>query len=268
MTELQIEGAGDLNGARPRRDSTVLSRRPFNEQILPFIRHDIITGRWKPNDRLSEPTLCREFGISRTPLRDAFKVLEAEGLISLVPHVGAVVTEPTVPDVGERMELLISLEQFAAYKVALLRPPAAVAEITGFHRAMIEAAQNAQAADYYRMNDDFHRAIVVAAGNKTLTDAHEKVMWHVYRARHLANEHEPLSQNAASHHQSIVDAIVSGDCAGAELAMREHLLEVSRVITGEPHGPIAAVQPTGTASQKRTLRSRPLSRFRSEAAVR
>ena len=216
-------------------DPSVLLRKPFNEQILPFIRHDIITGRWRPKERLSEPKLCAEFGVSRTPLRDAFKVLEAEGLIELVPHVGAVITESSVPDLGEKMELLISLEQLAAYKLALLRPSATVEGIVALHMTMIEAARSAQAADYYRMNDDFHRAIVLGTGNKTLAEAHERVMWHVYRARHLANEHEPLSENAASHHQAIVDAIVAGDASGAERSMREHLLDVSCIITGEAH---------------------------------
>ena len=213
-------------------DPSVLSRTPFNERILPYIRRDIVTGRWKPKERLSEPTLCREFGVSRTPLRDAFKVLEAEGLIALVPHVGAVITEPTVPDIGEKMELLISLEQFAAYKLASARPPGAIAAMMSCHEAMIVAARKTKPADYYRLNDEFHRAIVVGTGNKSLADAHERVMWHVYRARHLANEHEPLSENAASHHQSIVDAIAAGDCFAAERAMRDHLLDVSAIITG------------------------------------
>jgi DNA-binding GntR family transcriptional regulator len=225
---------------------SVLSRKPFNEQILPFIRHDIVMGRWKPNERLSEPLLCREFGVSRTPLRDAFKVLESEGLIALVPHVGAVITDPTVPDMGEKLELLISLEQFAAFKLALLRPPAAIEAITACHEAMILAARSANATDYYRMNDDFHRAIVMGAGNKTLADAHERVMWHIHRARHLANEHEPLSRNAASHHQKIVDAILAGDSPGAEQAIRDHLLEVAAIITGKPDTVLAgrAIDPS------------------------
>jgi DNA-binding GntR family transcriptional regulator len=98
---------------------------------------------------------------------------------------------------------------------------------------MILAARSANATDYYQMNDDFHRAIVMGAGNKTLAEAHERVMWHIHRARHLANEHEPLSRNAASHHQRVVDAILAGDSPGAEQAMRDHLLEVAAIITGK-----------------------------------
>ena len=219
-----------VNGADGGWSPSVLSRKPFNEQILPYLRHDIVTGRWKPNERLSEPMLCREFGISRTPLRDAFKVLEAEGLIALTPHVGAVITEPTVPDIQEKMELLISLEQFAAYKLAANRPPKAIEAITACHDAMIEAARSADPESYYRMNDDFHRVIVLGTENKTLADTHERLMWHIHRARHFANEHEPLSANAASHHQAIVDAIVSGKRRTAEAAMRDHLTDVARII--------------------------------------
>ena len=236
MESTRADGEAEGSGWNP----SVISRRPFNEQILPFIRRDIVRGRWKPNERLSEPMLCREFGVSRTPLRDAFKVLESEGLIALVPHVGAVITDPTVPDMSEKLELLISLEQFAAFKVALVRPPAAVAEITTCHHAMIQAARTANATEYYRMNDDFHRAIVMGTGNKTLSDAHERIMWHIHRARHLANEHEPFTKNAASHHQNIVDAIVSGHSDEAERAMRDHLLEVAAIIVRKPDAVLKA----------------------------
>lgn len=215
-------------------DPSVLSRKPFNERILPFIRRDIIEGRWKPNQRLSEPVLCQEFGVSRTPLRDAFKILEAEGLIALVPHVGAVVTEPTVPDMDEKLELLISLEQFAAYKVAQLQPADTLKTIAAHHKGMIAAARAKRTVDYYQINDEFHRTIVVGTGNKSLADAHERVMWHIHRARHLANEHEPLSRDAASHHQKIVDAILDKDPIGAEAAMREHLQDVARIVIGTP----------------------------------
>jgi DNA-binding GntR family transcriptional regulator len=253
MSVQNIPRTGDREGSG--WDPSVLSRKPFNEQILPFIRRDIVTGRWKPNERLSEPQLCREFGVSRTPLRDAFKVLESEGLISLVPHVGAVITDPTVPDMGEKLELLISLEQFAAFKLALLRPSAAIEKITACHKGMIEAARNANATAYYTMNDDFHRAIVLGADNKTLADAHERVMWHIHRARHFANEHEPLSKNAPRHHQKIVDAVLSGNAPAAEHAMREHLTEVAVIITGKPNA-VMGGKPSAPSKIARTTQEK------------
>ena len=208
----------------------LVSRQPIHEQILPHIRADIVKNRWKPGERLPEPQLCREFGISRTPLRDAFKILEAEGLVRLLPHVGAVVTDPGQPDLAEKMEILSALEQLAATKVARSRPPAALAEIRRLHRAMQDAAEAQDAAAYYGLNDHFHRAIVLGAANKTLADMHEMIMWHVYRARHRANAHEPLSKAGSEHHGRIVRHLCNGEPEEAARAMRDHLNEVSRII--------------------------------------
>jgi DNA-binding GntR family transcriptional regulator len=195
-----------------------VTRELMHGQILPQIRRDIITGRWPPGARLSEPALCAEFGVSRTPLRDALRVLQAEGLIELVPHVGAIVTQATGPGIGDKMELLIAIEQLAAFKVARQGSAAMVRTIERLHKSMLTAAERSNAERYYRLNDDFHRAIVVGAENASLAEAHEGVMWHVHRARHLANMHEPFSRDVGHHHQIIVDAIKRCDGEAAERA--------------------------------------------------
>ena len=213
--------------------AAIVSREPMHGQILPHIRKDIVVGRWRPGERLSEPALCEEFKVSRTPLRDALRLLESEGLIQLVPHVGAIVTEATGPDIGEKMEVLIAVEQFAAMKVARLGSPSTIQRIARLHRSMVDAAKASDREKYYRLNDDFHRTIVLGSMNATLADTHERVMWHVHRARHIANKHEPLSPDAGAHHQSIVDAIISRDGDAAERCMRDHLLAVTRVLGEE-----------------------------------
>ncbi len=201
-------------------------------QILPYIRQDIITGRWRPGERLSEPALCAEFNVSRTPLRDALRVLESEGLIRLVPHVGAIVTDVSGPEIGEKMELLTAIEQLAAFKVARIGAADVLATLRRLHVEMASAAQDGDSEKYYLKNDEFHRAIVLGAENKTLAETHERLMWHVYRARHLANRHEPLSRDAAAHHQDIIDAILGRNPDAAERSMREHLVEVTGLIAG------------------------------------
>lgn len=224
------DGAG--TAASEPRPVIVVSREPIHEQILPHIRRDIVEGRWAPGERLPEPLLCKAFGISRTPLRDALKVLESEGLIELLPHVGAVVTDPTVPDVAEKMEILAALERLAAERVAETRPAAALAEIRRLHGGMKKAAAARDAATYYRLNDEFHRAIVVGSGNRSLVEMHERIMWHVHRARHRANQYERLSEDASEHHDRIVRHILAGDVAAAAQATREHLRDVSDIILG------------------------------------
>src|SRR5258708_28217484 len=95
----------DLAMARSRKDggemasASIVRFEPIHDQILPHLRRDIIENRWKSGERLSEPLLCKQFGVSRTPLRVALKTLEAEGLIRLVPPVGALVTGPGAPKI-------------------------------------------------------------------------------------------------------------------------------------------------------------------------
>lgn len=225
--------------APPPDRASLVSREPMHGKILPHIRHDIVTGRWKPGERLSEPALCREFKVSRTPLRDALRLLETEGLVRLIPHVGAVVTEASDPDIGEKMQLLTAIEQFAAYMVAAEGSPATIDNIVALHEKMAAAASGLQSETYYQLNDDFHRAIVVGTGNQTLAASHEQVMWHVYRARHMANADEPLSRNAATHHAAIVDAICARDGDEAQTAMRSHLLDVTQIILRQFSGVVA-----------------------------
>src|ERR1700743_484493 len=83
--------SGSGNAPRP---ASVVRYAPMHDQILPHLRRDIVENRWKSGERLSEPLLCKQFGVSRTPLRVALKTLEGEGLIRLVPDVGGAVTAP------------------------------------------------------------------------------------------------------------------------------------------------------------------------------
>src|SRR5436189_212568 len=144
----QREGKRRLQEAAP--SAGLGSKEPIHEQILPLIRRDIIENRWRPGQRLPEPELCTEFGVSRTPMR----------------------------------------------------------EVQWLHRAMIRAVKSGQVRQYYTMNDEFHRLIVLGANNPTLSRLHENIMWHVFRARHHANEHEPVAAWAAEQHRQIVDALM------------------------------------------------------------
>lgn len=222
-----------INNKTRRMDTAsqpLVRSAPMHDQILPHLRKDIVENRWKSGERLSEPLLCREFGVSRTPLRQALKTLEAEGLIRLVPHVGAVVTDPDVTDVGETMDILIGLEQLAATRVAQKRPADVLQHIEQIYKEMKQSARRGDAALYYDLNDRFHRTIVGGTGNQSLMDLHEKIMWHVHRERHRINEGESVSVESAESHDPIVDAICNGKADQAGRAMRAHLEAVRELM--------------------------------------
>lgn len=222
--------------ARSTRDggdtasASIVRFAPIHDQILPHLRRDIVENRWKSGERLSEPLLCKQFGVSRTPLRVALKTLEAEGLIRLVPHVGAVVTDPGATEIAETMEILIGLEQLAAVRVAQSKPPAVLHDIKRIYEEMRRAARRGDAPRYYELNNDFHLCIVRGTGNRSLVDLHEKVMWHVHRERHRANFMEAVTVGSAGNHHDIVDAILQYRAEDAGRAMRKHLENVSKLM--------------------------------------
>jgi len=223
--------------AGPKKDggdappsASVVRYAPMHNQILPHLRRDIVENRWKSGARLSEPLLCKQFGVSRTPLREALKTLEAEGLVRLVPHVGAVVTDPGATEISETMEILISLEQLAAIRVAQSGRQEVLRDIRRIYAEMRKAARRADAPRYYQLNDDFHLCLVRGTGNRSLIDMHEKVMWHVHRERHRANEVESVSIESAESHHAIVDALLERRAEDAGHALRKHLEKVSKLM--------------------------------------
>jgi DNA-binding GntR family transcriptional regulator len=239
-----------------QRNNSVVRYAPMHDQILPHLRRDIVENRWKSGERLSEPLLCREFGVSRTPLRQALKTLETEGLVRLIPHVGAVVTDPDEAEVGERMEVLIALEQLAATRVAEAGKPQVLREIHRIQQDMNAAAKARDAEHYYALNDQFHLAIVHGTGNRSLMDLHEKVMWHVHRERHRVNFGESVTSDSASSHTDLLRAIMKRQPEAAGRAMREHLEHVGQLMLAHRQAQTAAM-PKSAKMQAPAPRSGP-----------
>ncbi|RYE70443.1 MAG: GntR family transcriptional regulator, partial [Oxalobacteraceae bacterium] len=210
----------------PKR--VVARRESIYEQILPKIRQDIVEGRWKPGQRLPEPLLCDEFGVSRTPLRDTFRVLESEGLLKLIPLVGAVVTKPDDVDISGTFELLAVLEGLAGETIARNRPAAVLAKLQKICEKLQLALEKNDHVLYFKLNDDFHRALALGSRNPTLIQLHENLMWHVYRLRHSINASSPFSRETGTgeEHGAIMAAIETGNAREAFELVRAHMQHV------------------------------------------
>jgi len=203
-------------------------RESMHVAILERLRLDIVEGRWQAGERLPEPLLCEEFGVSRTPLRDAFRILETEGMVELIPHVGAVVTAPKASDIIGAFEVLSLLEAAAAETVARNRSPEVLKKLSKATEHMQIALEKGNHRRYFELNDDFHSAIVEGANNPVLRQTHEHLMWHVYRVRHTINRHRPFSREAGTgeEHQALMQAILNGDSERAFALARSHLLGI------------------------------------------
>jgi DNA-binding GntR family transcriptional regulator len=190
----------------------------LHADIVNQIRDFIVEGHLAPGARVPERELCEKFEISRTPLREALKVLAAEGLIDLLPNRGARVRLFSEADIRDLFEVISGLD-FVAGRMACARiTDAEIAEIEALHLEMYTHYLRRELADYFRLNQKIHQAIVDAAGNRLLSANYANLNAVVRRLRYSANlvGRDRLG-DAMREHEQIVDALRRR--AGGELGL-------------------------------------------------
>jgi DNA-binding GntR family transcriptional regulator len=146
----------------------------LHEGIVTFLRNMIIEGELRPGSRIPELRLCARFGVSRTPLREALKVLSAEGLVRLLPNKGASVVRVTHEEVEEALPILGALEALAGELTCARIDEESLGRIRRTHRQMVEHFQRGEWRPYAELNRGFHKAFFEAANNKTLSQTYNR----------------------------------------------------------------------------------------------
>jgi DNA-binding GntR family transcriptional regulator len=189
-------------------------------QIYKHVRGQIVAGAYLPLHPLSETELAAVFGVSRTPVREAFGKLEEEGLISIQPQVGTFVAPVRIDRVAGDQFVREALE-CAAVRMAAGRCSAGDA---GALEAML-AGQRActTEAAFFAADEAMHRALLVLAGHAAAWHVLDAAKVNLDRIRHLAAREMFKRQAILQEHGRIVAAVVAGDADGAEAAMRDHV---------------------------------------------
>jgi DNA-binding GntR family transcriptional regulator len=200
-------------------------RQPKSDQnsgqdIYSQIIHDIRTGKLVPGDRLTETGLAERFKISRTPVREAIRQLEAHGLVVHMPRLGATIRTLDRAEVSELYEMRAVLESTAARLAARAASLPELQEITSLHTAMSDASN---IDTLYELNQLFHAAILDAARNRFLVSAVHSVQKTLLILGRSTLENSKRVETAQHEHQTIVDALMGRDEDAAEHAMRSHI---------------------------------------------
>lgn len=217
-------------GERPAEQDAAIVRLPLAEQIAGRLRSEIVSGHWAPGEKLPEHLLCARLNVSRTPLRQAFKVLESEGLIALLPHRGAVVTEPTPEDTHDKLIVLGTLECLAAELACERATDTEMGEIRALHEEMMRCYAAHDVAGYYRLNDRVHRAVVRISKSRTIAELHDVLSRHVERVRNIVNIGEDLKDSSKHEHELLIEALLARDKAIARAHMAEHMASIREKI--------------------------------------
>jgi DNA-binding GntR family transcriptional regulator len=200
-----------------------LVQNSLHQQVAATLREQIFSGVLLPGNLIDEVALCESLKISRTPLREALKVLSAEGLLRHEPRRGCFVSEVTEQDLDEIFPVIAMLEGRCAYEAARNASDADLAALSVLHDRLTRHADAGRIQDYYATNLQIHEAIIMLANNRWLAQSISDLRKILKLAR-LQQLHAPgrLTQSLAEH-LSVYAALKSRDSEGAEAAMRTHL---------------------------------------------
>jgi len=205
-------------------------RASLHEEVVARLRDLIVEGALTPGERLNERELCERFGISRTPLREALKVLANEGLVLLLPNKGARVTRLTRRDIEDMFQVMGSLEALSGELACARISDAAVAEVRALHYEMLAHYARQELREYFRINEEIHRAILAAADNPVLSSMYAGLAGRIRRARFMANMSTERWDQAVREHEAILDALTKRDGKRLAELLREHLEHKCEVV--------------------------------------
>ncbi len=204
-------------------DILQISPVALHDQVLTRLRALLVEGHIAPGAKLNERELSEQLQVSRTPLREAIKLLAAEGLVDLLPNRGAVAVQLTLDDVRHTFELLETLEGLAGELAAQRITAPELAELQALHYEMLACHARRDLPGYYRLNARIHSAISLAAGNPVLAATYRSVNARVQSLRFRTNQDEVKWHDAVRQHEQMIVALTARDANGMRDLMAHHL---------------------------------------------
>ena len=200
-----------------------IMRTSLHHELVGRLQTLIINSELKPGTKVPEKQLCEQFGVSRTPLREALKVLASDGLVRLEPNRGAWVTQVTVEEVEEVFPVLGALEALSGELACKHISQAEIEEVRALHAQMIQSYENRDLDAYFSINQKIHRAILLAARNSTLTTSCQALSLRMQRARYLANMSEGRWFDAVQEHEKILHYLEARDGPNLATTLLAHM---------------------------------------------
>lgn len=207
-----------------------ISRRYLHDEVVDRMRDLIRSGELEPRARVNESELTERFGISRTPLREAIKILATEGLLELLPNRGARVASLSQTEIEEMIEVIAGLEATAAEIACRRITDDEIAGIEADHDAMIEAWEARDTGTYFRLNRTIHEAIMEASRNTTLEGIYTSLSGRIQRSRYSVHQTDAQWAAAVADHKRMISLLHARDGESLSALMRAHIRAKKSVI--------------------------------------
>lgn len=208
--------------APPRRRSPI-QRHSLHEAVVDRLRDMVVEGEIPAGDRLNESHLAEQLGVSRTPIREAIKLLASEGLLDLAIGRGARVRTPPATEILALFEVISGLERQGAELAALRMQPQDLARLERLHARMAEHFAAGERHGYFRLNQEIHELLVTFARNATLKALHETLIARARPGRYNALLSMERWREAMEEHEALMEALRRRDADSAGRIMARHV---------------------------------------------
>lgn len=207
-----------------------IPRAALHEQVANRLRQMLVENHIPPGAKLNERELSEVLHVSRTPLREAIKMLAAEGLVELLPNRGAIAVELTEADVQNTFEVMAGLEAQSGELAAQRINDTELLEIKAMHYEMLAAYTRRDLPAYYRLNAAIHNAINAAAKNPVLTATYNQVNARLQALRFRSNQDGEKWKAAMKEHELMIDALSARDPVAMRAVLATHLINKLDVV--------------------------------------
>ena len=204
----------------------------MNDYLPHTLRQAILRGELKPGERLMEIHLAQKLGVSRTPVREAIRKLELEGLVRMIPRKGAVVAEITISDLEDVLEVRMALEELAVKLACRMLTPEQLDEIGGLADEFEQTLYGEDVGACAQADMRFHEAIYAATGNGRLVQILNNLREQMYRYRMEYLKDRDAHQQLVQEHAEILEALADRDVERALEASGRHIERQKEHIIG------------------------------------
>lgn len=208
---------------------------PLRDVVFNTLRTAIITGEFAPGERLMEISLAERLGVSRTPVREAIRKLELEGLVIMIPRRGAEVARITEAGLKEVLEVRCALEELAVELACKRIDEEGLARLKEAHREFVEAVKNGDTLEITNQDEAFHECIFEQSRNNRLLQMVNNLKEQMFRYRMEYVKEKNYHQELISEHEKMLQAIVDRDEAVAKEIMKHHIQNQEKMILAQIH---------------------------------
>ena len=203
----------------------------MSEEIADILRENIISGNINPGEKVNEYQAAKLLNISRPPIREAFRLLAAEGLITLVPRKGAFVSELSIQEVKEIYEMKSMMESFAVRLAIPIINEKEVSELDSINNSMQEKIKQDNFKAILKLNIEFHRRMIKMSKNERLIRFYESIVLPIRKYQRIGLSAPASWDTSLQEHRNIVEAIKSKNIELAERLTREHRMRATARVT-------------------------------------